>query len=302
MDKNKVKFGLRNVHYAKLAIGEDGTPSYAPPRKWPGAVSLGLDAEGDATPFYADDTAYYVSVANNGYSGDFESAMVPDDFNEDIMGNVKDAGGVQIEDASVQPEAFALLFEFEGDKNAIRHVLYNCKMTRPSVESETTEDSKEPKTETGTVTVSPLTLPNPVTIGTGETAKTINTIVKGKTTADTTTDIYQGWYNAVYLPGVQNPKITVQPSGVSIATGATATFFVTAESDDGGALSYQWQKSTGSGAFADVSGATSASYQTAAAEAGDDGTLYRCLVTNTRGGLSVTNATVAAMLTVTATG
>ena len=201
MDKNKVKFGLRNVHYAKLTIGEDGTPTYAAPVAWPGAVSLGLDAEGDTTPFYADDTAYYVSVANNGYSGDFESAMIPDEFREEIMGDVKDADGVQIEDASVQPEAFALLFEFEGDKNAIRHVLYNCKMTRSSVESETTEDSVEPKTETGTVTASPLALPEPITIGTGKTAKTISTIVKGKTTADTTTDVYQGWYGAVHLPG-----------------------------------------------------------------------------------------------------
>ena len=201
MDKNKVKFGLRNVHYAKMTIGVDGTPTYAAPVAWPGAVSLGLDAEGDTTPFYADDTAYYVSVANNGYSGDFESALVPDEFREEIMGDVKDADGVQIEDASVQPEAFALLFEFEGDKNAIRHVLYNCKMTRSSVESETTEDSVEPKTETGTITASPLVLPKPITIGTGETAKTLSTVVKGKTTADTTTDVYQGWYDAVHLPG-----------------------------------------------------------------------------------------------------
>ena len=298
MDKNKVKFGLRNVHYAKMTIGVDGTPTYAAPVAWPGAVSLGLDAEGDTTPFYADDTAYYVSVANNGYSGDFESALVPDEFREEIMGDVKDADGVQIEDASVQPEAFALLFEFEGDKNAIRHVLYNCKMTRPSVESETTEDSVEPKTETGTITASPLVLPEPIAIGTGETAKTISTIVKGKTTADTTTDVYQGWYDAVHLPGVQNPNITGQPSGVSVAAGATATFTVTAESIDGGTLSYQWQKAVGGGTFANISGANSASYQTAATVAGDDGTLYRCLVTNTKGGLSVTATTVAAMLTV----
>ena len=201
MDKNKVKFGLRNVHYAKLTIGEDGTPTYAVPVPWPGAVSLGLDAEGDTTPFYADDTQYFVAVSNNGYSGDFESAMIPDEFREEIMGDVKDADGVQIEDASVQPEPFALLFEFEGDKNAIRHVLYNCKMTRSSVESSTTEDSTEPQTETGTITASPLALPEPITIGTGETAKTISAIVKGKTTQDTTSTVYQGWYDAVHLPG-----------------------------------------------------------------------------------------------------
>jgi phi13 family phage major tail protein len=200
MDKNKVKFGLRNVHYAKLTVGEDGTPTYAAPTPWPGAVSLGLDAEGDTTPFYADDTQYFVAVSNNGYSGDFESAMIPDDFNESIMGNIKDPNGVQLEDSSVQPEAFALLFEFEGDKNAIRHVLYNCKMTRASVESATTEDSTEPQTETGTITASPLTLPEPITMTVGTETKTVTSIVKGKTTADTTSTVYQGWYGTVYLP------------------------------------------------------------------------------------------------------
>lgn len=198
---NKIKYGIRNVHYAKLTIGEDGTLiSYGSPKPWPGAVSLSLDAEGDATPFYADDIIYYESVANNGYSGDFESALIPDEFAEEIMGNVKDADGVQIEDASVQPEPFALLFEFVGDKNAIRHVLYNCKMTRPSIESKTSEDSKEPQTETGTITALPLTLPEPIIIGTGDAVKTISTVVKGKTTADTTSTAYQTWYTTVHLP------------------------------------------------------------------------------------------------------
>ena len=64
--------------------------------------------------------------------------------------------GMLVEKANVsETEKFALLFEFDGDINAVRYILYNCSASRPSIESETKEDTIEPGTETLSLTADP---------------------------------------------------------------------------------------------------------------------------------------------------
>lgn len=180
---NKVQYGLRNVYYASVTVGTNSV-TYGTPVAWPGAVSLSLDAEGDTNDFYADNIKYFTAIANNGYSGDFESAMVPDSFKTDIMGEIAGTGaksGIMFEDASVQPKAFALLFQFEGDESATKYALYNCKMARPSLESSTTEDGIEVQTVSGEITASPRAFDN---------------IVKG-VCASTASTAYTNWFTTV---------------------------------------------------------------------------------------------------------
>ena len=183
---NKVKYNLKNAHYALLTIGEDGSVSYGNPTAIPGSVSISLDANVEPENFYADGIAYYVINNNMGYEGDLELALIPESFRTEVLMEALDDNGVLIENAQVELASFALLFEFDGDKKHIRHVLYNCAASRPGIEGKTNEDSREVQTETLTIKAIPLA----------------SGIVKAKTGNTTDTTVYNDWYKAVYMPTV----------------------------------------------------------------------------------------------------
>ena len=202
---NKVKYNLKNVHAAKLTeTVADGVTAftYAAPKAIPGAVSISLDAEGESSPFYADGIVYFRSVTNNGYSGDLEIALIPEWFRTEILQEELDGKGVLVENSGVgESVKFALLFEFDGDVNAIRHVLYNCSASRPGIGGKTNEDSKEVQTETLTIKATPLA----------------NGMVKAKTGNTTDATVYNDWYKAVYMPTAE-AQAAVQSAAKSAST------------------------------------------------------------------------------------
>lgn len=155
-DNNKIKFGIKNVKYAVATIASNGSATYGTVKDLPGAVSLSLAAQGDTSPFYADNIVYYTSVANNGYEGDLELARVPEGFLKDVLGNLTGGNSLVYEDANANPVHFALLFQFEGDATARRHVMYNCVASRPDVASQTKNESIEPQTETLSITATSI--------------------------------------------------------------------------------------------------------------------------------------------------
>ena len=183
---NKVKYNLKNAHYALITIAEAGTASYGNPTAIPGSVSISLDANGEPENFYADGIAYYVINNNMGYEGDLELALIPESFRTEVLKEELDDNGVLIENAQVELESFALLFEFDGDQRHIRHVLYNCAASRPGLEGKTNEDTREVQTETLTIKATPLS----------------SGLVKAKTGNTTDTTVYNDWYKAVYMPTV----------------------------------------------------------------------------------------------------
>lgn len=183
---NKVKYNLKNVHYALLTIAEDGEVSFGTPTPIPGSVSISLDANGEPENFYADGIAYYVINNNMGYEGDLELALIPESFRTEVLKEELDDKGGLIENAQVELESFALLFEFDGDQRHIRHVLYNCAASRPGIEGKTNEDTREVQTETLTIKAMPLS----------------SGLVKAKTGNTTDATVYNDWYKSVYMPTI----------------------------------------------------------------------------------------------------
>lgn len=185
---NKVKFGLSNVHVAKITE-QDGEITYGTPFAMPGAVALSAEPEGETTPFYADNIQYYVAVSNNGYTGELELAMAVKEFLTQILGQQEDTNGALFESSDDVNARFALMGEIEGDVKKRRFVYYDCTATRPSSEMNTIEDTKEPQTDTIEITMSPRA-----------TDHVIKAVIEPN---DTNEDVYNTFFTKVYEKDAQ---------------------------------------------------------------------------------------------------
>ncbi len=191
---NKVKFGLKNVHYALVTetVGSDGTTtsSYGSLKALAGAVSLSLDANDDKSVFRADNEDYFVSYGEGGYEGSLEVARVNEDFLKDVLGYTEDNDKILVESSAAFKTVnyFALVFEFDGDQRETKHCLYKCSASRSSIASQTTGEGGtiDPQTETLNLTAVPR----------ADADKYIHL----QTQESTTTAVVEAWYTAVPVP------------------------------------------------------------------------------------------------------
>ena len=93
-------------------------------------------------------------------------------------------------------------------------------------------------------------------------------------------------------PEIKAPVITSQPQDIAVKAGETATFTVEAT---GTGLTYQWEIDTkGDNDFVSISGTTGkgASYTTGIRNMENNGTKYRCIVSNSAGSVTSRSATL----------
>jgi phi13 family phage major tail protein len=185
MPENKVVYGLKNVHYSVITEDEMGGFIYGTPVALKGAVEISLEPRGETSDFYADDMLYYTTTTNAGYECTLTVANITNEFRQDVLGEeLIPTDLVMTENTNQRTNRIAFLFEFDGDQKAVRHCLYNCTVTRPSLTSATKTETAEPQNQELSMVSAPRE----------------DGVVKRSTTTDTTTAIYDGWYSAVYEP------------------------------------------------------------------------------------------------------
>jgi len=193
---NKVQFSLKNVHYAPITTGDDGSITFDAPVHIPGAVSLTLTRQGNEVKFIADGVVYYASYSNEGYSGTLTIALIPEHFRKTILKEVEDeTDHVLVEYADTETAPFALLFEIEGDEKATRRVLYYCKVGVPGEDADG-QAQKTPKTEAMDITASAL--------ADGRT--------RARTMANTRDEVFNNWFKSVWEPKME-PVPVAQADG-----------------------------------------------------------------------------------------
>ncbi|HEM3695376.1 TPA: phage tail protein [Streptococcus suis] len=184
---NKVTYGLKNVHIAPITniSTETGVLTYGDVFRFPGAMEITLEPKGESGSVNADDIAYHFMNANEGYEGKWKVAHIIEQFATKILGETKDSEtGVLTEKGDAEPTPFAMMFEFSGDKNKTRYVLYYCSASRPATGS---------KTKSGTSVNEPELTFN-------ASPRPLDSVIKRSVTSADKKEVYDNWFKKVYEP------------------------------------------------------------------------------------------------------
>ena len=154
MAKNKVEFGISNLHVGTYNVSDVGEVTLGTPYHQRGAVSFSPEEQGETTNFYADNIIYWAGYSGGSFEGDLEVAKFDDEFKTQFLGyKALTNGGLANVKNAIRPNVY-IAFQVEGDAESRRVILYNAQFGAVTREYTTIEENKEPTTETVAVTVS----------------------------------------------------------------------------------------------------------------------------------------------------
>ena len=149
---NKVEFGISELHVGTYTVDDQGNVTLGTPYHQAGAVSFSPEENSDRSDFYADNIIFWAGYSGGSIEGDLEVAMFDDAFKTQFLGyaTLTNGGLANVKNAT-KPNVY-IAFQVEGDAESRRVILYNCTLGAIKREYATIEDSKEPATETLSVT------------------------------------------------------------------------------------------------------------------------------------------------------
>lgn len=145
-DNNKVLFGFSELHICTYSVN-DGVVTLGTPYHQKGAVGYSPEAANDEVDFYADNVDYFNEQSSSVRSGDLVVAKFDDDFKSQFLGYKRSAAGGLAEVINPVKPNVCIMFQIEGDKEAIRYIMYNGSLGSINREFATMEGTREPVTE-----------------------------------------------------------------------------------------------------------------------------------------------------------
>ena len=145
-DTNIVEFGLSQIHMG-LFTDNGTTVTMGTPMALNGAKNLSVEVDENENTFYADNRKYWTVYEDHGVSGELEVAKFTDAIKKEFFGYLETAqGGLAMISGATKPKVY-LAFEFKGDAQKRRGILYNVSLGSISRAYSTTEENTEPTTE-----------------------------------------------------------------------------------------------------------------------------------------------------------
>lgn len=153
MPKNKVEFGISNLHVGTYTVDDDGDVTLGTPYAQKGAVGFSPEEQSEQNIFRADNINYWAGYSGGTFQGDLTVAKFDDKFKTDFLGYIQlDDGGIALIKGVNKPSVY-IMFQVEGDAESRRVIMYNATLGAIRREYNTTEETITPATESLAVTV-----------------------------------------------------------------------------------------------------------------------------------------------------
>ena len=149
-DPNKVYYGIKNLYFWEYNVNaETGAVTFGTPYHQESARNFGPDQDANFEDTDADDMVWYTDATEGRITGDIEVVRFDDEFKTRFMGYLRTTDGGLGKPINPVKKNVCIAFEYSGDKENRRQVLYNVALGTITREFETTSrDSKNIKFDT----------------------------------------------------------------------------------------------------------------------------------------------------------